>query len=291
MKKYHSLGELIRDYRDVYDISQIDFAIKTGVDIRTIQRWEKDETNIKVDMELEFVKATLLPFQLIRNLNTHETIPTYYDFKIRKYSLSTWTNDFPEALLLKYKSKESTNRFRTIDVEKDLDYVMEYMHFAKGKRRDIYKKLKAAIILLPELNLIINDQHGNYSGHSIMLPISLTDFNSIKNKEIEIQDLTINSFVNPKTQETPVFLNLDVTADCNDNFYFLLNQIFQYFKRFPNQNYIYSNFLHRYDSKEFDKQVGLDVAWEEPVSEDAPIWTGPNRFLVGNFNSFLKDYQ
>lgn len=291
MKKYHSLGELIKDYKDAYGISQIDFAIKTGVDIRTVQRWEKNETNIKVDKELEFVKATLLPFQLIRNLNTQETIPTYYDFRIRKYSLSTLNNDFPEALLLKYKSIASTDRFRTIDVDKDLDYVMEYMHVDQGKRGEIYLKLKEAIMLLPELNLIINDQYGNYSGHSIMLPISLTDFNRIKSREIKIKDLTVNSFVNSKTQETPVFLHLDITADCNDNLYFLLNQLFQYFKNLPNQNYIYSNFLHRYDSKEFDKSVGLEVAWEEPVSTDAPIWTGPSRLIVGNFKSYLKDYQ
>jgi len=291
MKKYNSLGELIKDYRDVYKISQSDFAIKVGADVRTVQRWEKDETSIKVEKELEFVKATLLPFQLIRNLNTHATIPTYYDFKIRKYSLSKLANDFPNAFELKYKFIDSTDRIRTISVENDLEYIMEFLHLPNSKRREAYNILREAIILLPELNLIITDQYGNYSGHIIMLPISISDFNKIKNKEIVIEELNISNLVNPKTQKEPVFFAYDITADCNDNIYYLLNHGLQYFINLDNQNYTYCAYNSRTDGVEFRKHVGIEVVWEESEVEGAPIWAGPKRFLVGNFNSYLKDYR
>lgn len=291
MKRYTSLGELIKDYRRVYDISQADLAIKVGADIRTIQRWEKDVTNIKLEKELDFVRATLLPFQLVRNLNALETIATYYDFKIRKYSLSRLTNDFPDAYSLKNKFVDLTDRIRTISVEEDLDYIMQYLNLPEGKRRKAYNMISKVIKLLPELNLIINDQYGNYSGHSIYLPISLADFDKIKNKEIEITDLDVSDLVDPKTQETPVFFNYDSTADCNDNIYYLANRGFRFFKDLENQDYIYCAYNNRYDNTEFQKHTGLEVVWTNPVVEGSPIWEAPKKFIVGNFSDYLKDYK
>lgn len=291
MKRYTSLGELIKDYRRVYDISQADLAIKVGADIRTIQRWEKDVTNIKLEKELDFVRATLLPFQLVRNLNALETIATYYDFKIRKYSLSRLTNDFPDAYSLKNKFVDLTDRIRTISVEEDLDYIMQYLNLPEGKRRKAYNMISKVIKLLPELNLIINDQYGNYSGHSIYLPISLADFDKIKNKEIEITDLDVSDLVDPKTQETPVFFNYDSTADCNDNIYYLANSGFRFFKDLENQDYIYCAYNNRYDNTEFQKHTGLEVVWTNPVVEGSPIWEAPKKFIVGNFSDYLKDYK
>lgn len=291
MKRYTSLGELIKDYREVYGISQAELAIKVGADIRTIQRWEKDVTNIKFEKELDFVRATLLPFQLVRNLNTLETISTFYDFKIRKYSLSKINNEFPDAYSLKYKFIDSTDRIRTISVEEDLDYIMEYLHLPQGKRRNAYNIISKVIQLLPELNLIITDQYGNYSGHSIFFPINLEDFNRIKNKEIDITDIEVGDLVNPKTQEIPVFFNYDSTADCNDNIYYLANRFFRFFKNIEPQDYIFCAYNNRYDNTEFQKHAGLEVVWTDPAVGDAPIWEAPKKFLVGNFSNYLKDYK
>lgn len=291
MKRYTSLGELIKDYRQVYGVSQADLAMKVGADIRTIQRWEKDLTNIRLEKELDFVRATLLPFQLVRNLNTLETIATFYDFKIRKYSLSKINNEFPDAYSLKYRFVDSTDRIRTISVEEDLDYIMEYLHLPQDKRRTAYNIISKVISLLPELNLIITDQYGNYSGHSIYLPISLADFNRIKNKELDVNDLSVSDLVNPSTQEKPVFLNYDSTADCNDNIYYLANRFFHFFKNIENQDYIYCAYNNRYDNTEFRKLTGLEVIWTDPVVEGSPIWAGPKSFLVGNFSEYLKDFK
>ena len=87
MKKYNSLGQLFIDYRAFNNMSQADFANLVEVDVRTVQRWEKDVTLIKSEKEEDIVMETLLPYQMIRNLNATISIPTYYDFKLRKYSL------------------------------------------------------------------------------------------------------------------------------------------------------------------------------------------------------------
>ncbi len=64
MKKYSSLGQLLLDYRKVYAVSQIDLAAQFGVDIRTIIRWEKNETLLKPDKEEEMVDITFIPTRL-----------------------------------------------------------------------------------------------------------------------------------------------------------------------------------------------------------------------------------
>ena len=83
MKRYYLFSELLIDYRKYYKLSQLDFANKLQVDLRTIQRWEKDLTLISADKEEDFVLETLIPYQLVRNLNAKVPIPTFYDFKHR----------------------------------------------------------------------------------------------------------------------------------------------------------------------------------------------------------------
>ena len=63
MKKYSSIGELLIDYRTLNNISQIDLASKFDLDIRTIQRWEKNITLLKADKEEEMVDITFIPYQ------------------------------------------------------------------------------------------------------------------------------------------------------------------------------------------------------------------------------------
>ena len=80
MKKYSSIGELLIDYRTLNNISQIELASKFDLDVRTIQRWEKNITLLKADKEEEMVDVTFIPYQVIRNLNAPVSIPTFYDF-------------------------------------------------------------------------------------------------------------------------------------------------------------------------------------------------------------------
>ncbi len=64
MKKYSSIGDLLIDYRVLNKISQSDLAAQFEVDIRTIIRWEKNETLLKPDKEEEMVDITFIPYQV-----------------------------------------------------------------------------------------------------------------------------------------------------------------------------------------------------------------------------------
>ena len=207
MKKYLTIGALLIDYRKENQLSQLDLSSQINVDVRTVQRWEKDITLIKLDKEREIVEATLLPHQLIRNLNATNPIPTYYDFRIRKYSLSELSNTLPDANWFKPRINEISKRVRTIDVSKDMGILKKDLKIQKFGRIPLSKSVfSRAIELLPELNLIIMDDFQNYSGHSIVLPISVDTYQKLKNKEITENDIRSEDLVNFKTVAKPVFL-------------------------------------------------------------------------------------
>ena len=42
MTKYNDIGELLIDFRRINGMSQSDMAAELEVDIRTVQRWEKE---------------------------------------------------------------------------------------------------------------------------------------------------------------------------------------------------------------------------------------------------------
>jgi transcriptional regulator with XRE-family HTH domain len=290
MKKYLSIGELLYDYRIENQLSQIDFSSQVNVDIRTIQRWEKDITLIKPEKEKEIVEATLLPYQLIRNLNAAQPIPTFYDFRIRKYSLAKLNNELPEADWLKPKDQGFSKRIRTIDVSNDMDMLKRDLKVQKFGEPPISKSvLSKAIDLLPELNLIIMDDYQNYSGHCIVLPISLEAFKKLNDKEIADADISLRDLVNYKTVKKPAFFNYDITADCNDNVFYLAHKYLKFFQEFPNNGYEFCSYTMRYDSYKLNEQLGLELQWEGTVKSDHLGLEYHPRFYSGNFDKFLSD--
>lgn len=290
MKKYLSIGELLSDYRKENQLSQMDFSSKINVDIRTIQRWEKDITLIKPEKEKEIVEATLLPYQLIRNLNAAQPIPTFYDFRIRKYSLTELNNKLPDADWLKPKDDEFSKRIRTIDVSNDMDILNKDLKIQKFGQPPIHKSvLSRAIALLPELNLIIMDDYQNYSGHCIVLPISVDAYEKLNAKEITDADITLNDLVNYKTAENPVFFNYDITADCNDNVFYLAHKYLKFFLDFPHNTYEFCSYTMRYDSYKLNEQLGLELQWKGAVQYDHLGLEYHPRFYKGNFNTYLSD--
>lgn len=60
MKRYDSIGELFLDYRAFHRISQLNLVSSLNVDLRTLQRWEKNETLIKLEKEEAIVLETLI---------------------------------------------------------------------------------------------------------------------------------------------------------------------------------------------------------------------------------------
>jgi len=291
MKKYTSLGGLLIDFRKINKISQADLASMFGVDIRTILRWEKNETLLKPEKEKEIANITFIPHQVLRNLNTTNPIHTYYDFGLRKYSLSPLFQSLPEIRWIKESMDTINNKIRPTQTEEDIDSIIKYTLLQNDTLKTISKQLiREAIRVFPELNLIVMDELGNYAGHSLYFPLSLKTYQKIKNQRIMENDLTINDLVYYKTQTPPVFYCHSITADCNENFFVIIGAVLKFYRDTPlDKNYIYALITSRYDSYEMSKSLGINLIWEDFKQQEKLNLKVPPRLYEGNFNNFLKE--
>lgn len=289
MKKYNDIGDLLVDYRKVNKISQAEFAARLNVDIRTVQRWENGSTLIKPEKEEDIVNETMLPYQLLRNLNASVPIPTYFDFNLRKYSLSKVTNKLPDALWFKNNIDIATKRIRPLDFEADIDYIVKYMQFHKTVTRSLKDVIKEAVRLLPEMNLIITDDSGYYSGHSLVFPIKPEAYEKLRSRQMTEQELTVNDLISHRKLDKPIFFAFDITADSNDNIYYISSQLLRFVRDKPNQKYLFCSIPFRYDNVEVSDQLGLKIIWEgEKGLNEHGLEVFP-RFQEGNFRNFLYD--
>jgi len=288
MKRYNSIGELLIDYREINNISQVEFAERVNVDARTVQRWERGETLIKSDKEEEIVVNTFLPYQLIRNLNSAIVIPTYYDFRIRKYSTNELSNDLPDAAWFKKEFSITNSNVRKIDYDYDIKYLKKFIGVKQDLPKNNLLAIRKAVEILPELNLIVTDDSGYYAGHIVIFPINEATFLKLRNNEMKEEEITINDLVDYKNHENPIFYNFDIAADNNYSLYFLVNTILRFFSDFKNKEYTYCCIGTRHDSFLLNEQLGLNVVWkEEPKFNKMNLEIYP-RFYEGTFNSFLE---
>ena len=288
MKKYTSLGELLLDYRKLNHISQADFAQQLDVDVRTVLRWEKNETLLKSDKEEELVDITFIPYQVIRNLNAPVSIPTYYDLELRRYSLSLISNDLPEADWVKDKRTIKSDRLHTIEYDSDIDNIIRCSLFQKEIFKPIHKDIiKRAIQLLPDINLVIHDSSGYYSGHSIFFPLTMNLYQKIRNRTLKEEDITVNDLVDYKNVENPVFYAYDIQTDCNENLFFIGGKIMSFFEKldFP---YTYASYTSRKDTYRINEQIGVNIVWEDKDLQQVINSSAPPRLYEGSFKRFFE---
>ncbi len=290
MKKYTSLGGLLVDYRQLNNISQADLASNFDVDIRTIIRWEKNETLLKPEKEEEISLKTFIPYQVIRNLNTTHTIYTYYDFTLRKYSLTPLFQKLPEPRWIKESIDSIHEKVRFIQNEEDIDNIIRFTKLQGDPLKTTSRQLiKESIKSFPELNLIVTDELGNYAGHSLYFSLGLDTYQKIKEQKMMENDLTIHDLVNYKTQKTPVFYCHSITADCNENFFVIIGTVLKFYRdHYFNKDYIYALITSRHDSYAMSKSLGVNLIWEDIEKQQKNNLQAPPRLYEGNFTEFLK---
>ncbi len=290
MKKYSSIGELLIDYRTLNNISQIELASEFEVDIRTIQRWEKNITLLKPDKEEEMVDVTFIPYQVIRNLNAPVSIPTFYDLELRKYSLSSIGTELPNPHWVESKMNYATERLRTISHNSDIDNIIRcslvQKHISKPIRKELILK---AVTLLPELNSILFDSSGYYAGHIVFFPITQSCYTKIRDKSMKEEDLSELDFIDYKKEDNPVFYAYDISTDCNENMYYISGALLRFFKELNNKKYLYASYASRDDTYEFNKQLRVTIVWEDKIKQKELKSKAPPRLYEGNFEIFFNE--
>ncbi len=153
MKEYLTIGELLKDFRKLNKTTKIDLAALFDVDVRTINRWEANVTLLKPEKEEKMVDITFIPYQVVRNLNAPISIPTFYDFNLRKYSISKFSNELPDLSWIKSLKELETNRLRPIKSVSDIDLIRRASLIQDSITKPISTELiHAASQFLPKLN-------------------------------------------------------------------------------------------------------------------------------------------
>tara|TARA_B100000809_G_C15077128_1_gene508261 strand:+ start:599 stop:1474 length:876 start_codon:yes stop_codon:yes gene_type:complete len=289
MKIYKTLGNLLIDFRSFHNLSQSELASQFDVDIRTVIRWEKNESLLSSEKEEAMTRITFVPYQVIRNLNTSNQIPTFYDFDLRKYSLSTISTDLPDADWIRSRIDYKTNRLQPIAIDNHFKNIIRFTELQKNPLKSQNTDLmKEACRLLPELNMVILDQSGYYSGHCIYFPISMDTYLKIKNRDIDENQLESRDLINYKNQDNPVFYCHSITADCNENFFHIIGAVLKFYRDTPLNNYLYALLTSRYDSHLMSDQLGVKTVWEDFETQKKYNLLDAPRLVEGNFNTFLK---
>ncbi len=273
MKEYKSIGELLIEYRERTNTSRLDLAAEFNVDVRTIVRWENNSTLLKPEKEEDMVDITFIPYQVIRNLNAPVAIPTFYDFDLRKYAVSDLSKNIPDLTWIKSINDLKTDRLRPIQHKSDIKEIQRCMLL----QANIKEVIDTSIILkatkiLPELNFIIFDTSGYYSGHSVILPLKREIYNRLKKKEITENEITENDLVDYKSMEKPVFFTYDLSADCNDTLYYITSALQGFFKTIQ-KSFTTGSYTSREDSYKINEQLGTTLIWEEKIETGGKVNT------------------
>lgn len=286
MKKYNNLGELLIDYRKHRKISQLDFAALLDIDVRTVIRWEKNESLIKVEKEKLLIENFGIPHQVIRNLNTDKPLSIYFDFQKWAYSLSFLSAMVTSSWAFNRKLEIETDRIETLSKDDDfraVTFIQENQNNCETIKEDV---LKSATKILPELNLVMYGQSGYHGGHISILPLKYESFLELRDKKKTEKQITFRDLNSDFDQKPLVFYYYSLYANSLDNTYYLMNKLLMYFKTRKYKNYIVAGISYRYPKVDRLKEMGLKIIWEEEIKEDCERKA---TFLAGDLDEFLFD--
>lgn len=290
MKKFGSLGELLKDYRKLNKVSQSDLSARLNVDNRTLIRWENNETLIKPEKEEELVEETFIPYQVIRNLNATVAIPTYYDFSIRKYSYSELSNELPEASWLKAQINLDSTRTRPINTTSDVDHLKRFIDFLYAPLVTLpHETIITATNILPELNQVLFDTSGYYAGHCVIFPLKKKIYEQIKAKKMSEEEIDSTCFTSEIDVKETVFYCYNINADCNENTFYILCPVLKYFNDSRHFDYTFANYVLRPDGFKLMEEIGMKLLWEDIERKFHRGLVVSPRFYEGNFKEFLAE--
>jgi transcriptional regulator with XRE-family HTH domain len=284
MKTYNSLGELLADYRKCNNLCQIDIASLLDVDVRTVSRWEKNETLIKADKEAVIVERLFIPYQVIRNLNSENPISVYYDIKNRTYSLAALMTKIKSASWFKSNLPAEDEKIHTVSDKADVDFILDIQSKSNGAKPVRPEIITEAAKLLPDLNLVIFDSSGYYAGHICILPLKYNSYLKIKNREIKNHNLAVSDLSGNFANKPLVFYFYSIYADSFVSAYYLIKRLLTYFERKKFDDYLFAGITYRENQIELLKEMGLKLIWTESPDEH----NSPKRTLLeGNLDMFI----
>lgn len=284
MKKYTSLGELLVDYRNYHDLTQMDLAERLEVDSRTVGRWEKNTTLVHPEKEKYFVNNLSLPHQVVHNLNSERPLAIYYDMERRMYSHSALGSAITSMSFFKEEYPIEEERFRSMQGKEDADFISLIKNSdtkGPGISTDMIFRIHER---LPQINFMVIDQSGFYAGYSCVIPLKRTVYESLRSRKIMEDEIDLND-VALSNNEDRVFYLYSLYADSVPNAYYVLHRLFNYFKENRFSNYLVCGMVYRDLGVNLFRESGLKALWTETKPYHHTLMEGDfDMYLFGQMN-------
>ncbi len=271
MKYFNNLGDLLKEYRELFSLNQEDFAEQLDTNLKTYQRWERNEHPAKEENLFKISQITWIPLHVTKTVNAG--MPIYYSVKKRKWSptkLESKKYFFPELLTPTPPDDDGLFiRFAPLDSE-------EVIKLVKESDRNIYPSQNSFRIdtayrahqIAPELNFVVYDLADLVVGHQVCLPLSQTTYAKIKNGQMAEGDIL------PKDIFNALVLRLGVLYFCagrgasasiqhniiSKNVHILLKYWMQYLR---NINLTLAAHVMNVDGYEVCKNLGMQLVFED----------------------------
>lgn len=263
MKKYQDLGQLLRDFREVSGKSRASMAQWIGVDERSVRRWEKKQSPVRDSNIKDIAKNTKIPFEVLFRLN-HQ-YPTLYDISTHRYASCPFDKDYVNRRVLRKElfDTEEQGNLSSINLTNDIEEISSGLPAYLGRGTINTEALHCAIKILPELNLIIRDPVGFYSGHLICFPLRMAKYDDLKSMKLDETKITIKDMTAPPW-DGPIALHIySLLATCSTYVYCIMKRMIRYFLlKMPNNLHpdtILSRYAVTEDGNELCKKIGMKV--------------------------------
>jgi len=179
-----------------------------GVVVRTYSRWEKNESKPIDDNLKDLAERTKVPYEVLFRLN--QGYPTLYNIVTRRYAQCPFEKDYVNRKILQEELFDTDEQgyISSISSERDINMVLDslfpvYLNSDKVSSEVMRHTFK----IFPEMNLIIKDPIGFYSGHVICFPLTLEKYEYLRANKTSEAFLTPEDIIQPPWNE-PVALHI-----------------------------------------------------------------------------------
>lgn len=187
-RPYYSLGHIIKEYRRWRIMSQEKFSESIQISVRELQNWESNRRRARIENLHDLSEFTGIPMQALIALNADQ--PVWYSLGKRMFHYSLIEQDLMSLGLFINSENPKTDfliKYTPITTDKHINSILSCHRDIYGTERPLpMNMIRAAVLLLPNMNNIAFDCWGHYVGHQICLPLKKEVYeNIIKSKTIE----------------------------------------------------------------------------------------------------------
>jgi hypothetical protein len=92
-----------------------------------------------------------------------------------------------------------------------------------------------------------------------------------------------------KKEANPIFYAYDISADCNENLYYIAGGVMKFFSKIENKKYLYASYASRNDTYELNEQLGISIVLENKTKQKELKSNALLRLYEGHFEKFFNN--